>query len=76
LVSFCVLSLTATIPCVASVPSFTDVFVSGTDGYHTPSKGLIDGIEYDGHRPNAYLEKFAIGLKGNQKVTGGKVSGD
>jgi len=35
LVSFCVLSLTATIPCVASVPSFTDVFVSGTDGYHT-----------------------------------------
>ncbi|MDB6063183.1 MAG: nitrate transporter substrate-binding protein [Verrucomicrobiaceae bacterium] len=32
-----------------------------------PQKGPLDGIEYDGTKPNAYLEKFAIGLKGNQK---------
>jgi sialidase-1 len=35
LVFFCVLWLTTTILSAASVPSFTDVFVSGTDGYHT-----------------------------------------
>jgi sialidase-1 len=35
LVSFCVLLLTATILSAGSAPSFADVFVSGTDGYHT-----------------------------------------
>ena len=33
----------------------------------------LDGIEFDGRQPNAYLEKFAIGLKGAQKVEGGAV---
>jgi nitrate/nitrite transport system substrate-binding protein len=43
-------------------------FPFGTDGYRPPTKEVIDGMEYDGRKPNAYLEKFAIGLKGNQKA--------
>jgi nitrate/nitrite transport system substrate-binding protein len=43
-------------------------FPSGTDGYRPPTRDFIDGVEYDGRKPNAYLEKFAIGLKGNQKA--------
>jgi nitrate/nitrite transport system substrate-binding protein len=39
-----------------------------TDGYRAPTKEFIDGIEYDGRAPNAYLEKFKIGLKGAQKA--------
>lgn len=33
-----------------------------------PVKSPLDGIEYDGNKPNDYLEKFSIGLKGNQKA--------
>jgi nitrate/nitrite transport system substrate-binding protein len=36
-----------------------------TDGYRPPTADFIDGIEYDGRLPNAYLEKFVIGLKGS-----------
>jgi nitrate/nitrite transport system substrate-binding protein len=39
-----------------------------TDGYRPPTADFIDGIEYDGRLPNAYLEKFAIGLKGQDVV--------
>jgi nitrate/nitrite transport system substrate-binding protein len=46
-------------------------FPAGTDGYRPPTKDFIDGVEYDGRKPNAYLERFAIGLKGNQRVSGG-----
>lgn len=38
-------------------------FPFDTDGYRPPTSDFIDGIEYDGRRPNAYLGKFAIGLK-------------
>lgn len=34
-----------------------------TDGYKPVTGDFIDGIEYDAHKPNAYLKKFAIGLK-------------
>lgn len=37
--------------------------VPETDGYRPPTAEFIDGIEYDGHQPNAYLKKFSIGLK-------------
>jgi len=30
-----------------------------------PLADTIDGITYDGRTPNAYLEQFAIGLKGD-----------
>ena len=35
------------------------------DGVREPLADTIDGITYDGHTPNAYLEQFAIGLKGD-----------
>lgn len=37
-------------------------------GFKMPTKEFIDGIEYDGTKPNAYIEKFSIGLKGEQKL--------
>lgn len=34
-----------------------------TDGYRPVQRGFIDGNHYDGRRPNAYLEQFAIGFQ-------------
>lgn len=34
-----------------------------TDGFKAPTSDFIDGIEYDGTKPNDYLKKFPIGLK-------------
>jgi nitrate/nitrite transport system substrate-binding protein len=42
-------------------------------GFKAPSSDFIDGIVFDGTKPNDYLTKFPIGLKGKQKVVGGKV---
>jgi len=50
-------------------------FPFGTDGYRAPQSEFIDGITFDGHAPNAYLEQFPIGLKGDQKVVGAGVQG-
>jgi nitrate/nitrite transport system substrate-binding protein len=36
-------------------------------GFKPPQKEFIDGITYDGTKPNAYLKQFKIGLKGNEK---------
>ncbi|MBT9098569.1 ABC transporter substrate-binding protein [Methylovulum psychrotolerans] len=39
-----------------------------------PSQNFfIDKMAFDANKPNAYLEQFPIGLKGKQKVVGGKV---
>ncbi|MGR5178338.1 CmpA/NrtA family ABC transporter substrate-binding protein [Vibrio mediterranei] len=38
------------------------------DGFRAPQKHFIDNIVYDGTKPNSYLEKFSIGLKGKDKV--------
>ncbi len=38
------------------------------DGFKPEQKGFIDKISYDGKKPNAYLEKLTIGLKGKDKV--------
>jgi nitrate/nitrite transport system substrate-binding protein len=35
---------------------------------------FIDKIAFDANKPNDYLAKFPIGLKGKQKVVGGKVT--
>jgi nitrate/nitrite transport system substrate-binding protein len=43
-------------------------FPAATDGYRPPTTDFIDGIAYDGRKPNAYIDRFTIGLKGNQKV--------
>ncbi len=45
-----------------------DDFPFGSDGYRPTTKEFIDGIEYDGRKPNDYIGKFGIGLKGNQKA--------
>ncbi|MNE15251.1 Bicarbonate transport ATP-binding protein CmpC [compost metagenome] len=37
-------------------------------GYRGPQDGFIDGLLYDGRHPNAYLQQFAIGLKGDERV--------
>jgi len=37
--------------------------VPKTKGFKPPTKEFIDGIEYDGTKPNEYLKKFPIGLK-------------
>lgn len=34
-----------------------------TDGFKPATADFIDGVSYDGKDPNAYLQKFAIGLK-------------
>jgi nitrate/nitrite transport system substrate-binding protein len=46
-----------------------------SDGFKAPTKDFIDGMEYDGRKPNAYIDAFAIGLRGQQKVEGGHVVG-
>jgi nitrate/nitrite transport system substrate-binding protein len=43
-------------------------FPLASDGYRGPQTGFIDGVTFDGRKPNDYLSKFRIGLKGNQKA--------
>ncbi len=37
-------------------------------GFRSPTSDFIDGVTYDGKKPNAYLKKFKIGLKGKEKI--------
>ena len=38
------------------------------DGFRAPQTHFIDNITYDGKKPNDYLKKFKIGLKGKEKL--------
>ena len=38
------------------------------DGFRAPQTHFIDNIVYDGKAPNAYINKFAIGLKKGDKL--------
>jgi nitrate/nitrite transport system substrate-binding protein len=38
-------------------------FPSDSDGFKAPQSEFIDGVTYDGHKPNEYLMQFPIGLK-------------
>lgn len=49
--------------------------VPETDGFRGEQSGFIDGITYDGSKPNDYLGKFKIGLKKGQTVTAKGVTG-
>jgi nitrate/nitrite transport system substrate-binding protein len=42
-------------------------------GFRPPQNEFIDAVEYDGLVPNAYLESFGIGLKGQSRVVGNAV---
>lgn len=48
-------------------PSEFPEFTTET-GYKPAQKHFIDNIVYDGSQPNAYLDKFAIGLKNDSKL--------
>lgn len=37
-------------------------------GFRPPQTEFIDEVVFDGRKPNAYLEKFSIGLKGKDKI--------
>jgi nitrate/nitrite transport system substrate-binding protein len=52
-----------------------DDFPWTSDGYRAPQSEFIDGIVFDGRKPNDYLKKFPIGLKDDQRVDGTKVVG-
>lgn len=45
---------------------FSDV--DNETGFRPPHSHFIDNITYDGRSPNAYLEQFSIGLKGDQQI--------
>jgi len=52
-----------------------DDFPWDTDGYRAVTAENIDGIPYDGRKPNAYIDSLPIGLKGKQLVAGTDVVG-
>jgi nitrate/nitrite transport system substrate-binding protein len=39
------------------------------DGYRAPTSDFIDGVAYDGRKPNAYIDSLKIGLKGAERPT-------
>jgi nitrate/nitrite transport system substrate-binding protein len=43
-------------------------FPMKTDGFKGPQDGFIDGVVYDGRKPNDYLNRLKIGLKAADKV--------
>ncbi|MEP5569825.1 MAG: CmpA/NrtA family ABC transporter substrate-binding protein [Halioglobus sp.] len=47
----------------AEFPAFAD-----ESGFRGPQSEFIDGKVFDGSKPNAYLEQFPIGLKGDDVV--------
>ena len=49
-------------------------FPFDTDGFKEPTDAFIDGVEYDGRKPNDYLQMLAIGLKGTQRIDGATVT--
>ncbi|MFT4096053.1 MAG: CmpA/NrtA family ABC transporter substrate-binding protein [Rhodoblastus sp.] len=51
-------------------------FPVGSDGYKAPTSEFIDGVTYDGKKPNAYIDSLKIGLKGKQTVEGSDVVGN
>lgn len=50
------------------VPATTFSSLEGVDGFRSPQTHFIDGIVYNGKKPNDYINKFSIGLKANDKI--------
>jgi len=46
--------------------------VPDTDGYKAPTGDFIDGVVYDGRKPNEYLAKFRVGLQSSGAPAPGK----
>ena len=51
---------------LASAEQFPDFATE--DGFRNPQTHFIDGIVYNGQKPNEYIEKFPIGLTSGQKL--------
>jgi nitrate/nitrite transport system substrate-binding protein len=51
---------------VMSAADFPDFATE--EGFKAPQTHFIDGITYDGRKPNEYLTKFKIGLKNDEKI--------
>ena len=58
---------------IADGNATADQFDFDADGYRAPSADFIDGVSYDGTKPNAYIDSLTIGLKDGQTVAGGEV---
>jgi nitrate/nitrite transport system substrate-binding protein len=43
-------------------------FPMTSDGFHGQQGGFIDGVTFDASKPNDYLGRFQIGLKGSETV--------
>jgi nitrate/nitrite transport system substrate-binding protein len=50
------------------VPASEFSSLKGEDGYRAPQTHFIDNLVYDGTKPNEYINKFTIGLKGKDKL--------
>jgi nitrate/nitrite transport system substrate-binding protein len=46
-----------------------------TDGYRAPTADFIDGVTYDGRKPNQYIDSLGIGLKSDETIVGAEVAG-
>ncbi|GAB5429516.1 MAG: CmpA/NrtA family ABC transporter substrate-binding protein [Devosia indica] len=44
-----------------------------SSGYREPTAEFIDGVTYDGTKPNAYIDSLPIGLKTGDSVVGAEV---
>jgi nitrate/nitrite transport system substrate-binding protein len=61
---------------IAEGKAKSEDFPWNSDGYREPTSEFIDGVRYDGRRPNDYLKALTIGLKGDQRVDGAKIVGN
>ena len=50
------------------LPSVTSAAFATETGYRAPQSEFIDAVVFDGRKPNAYLDQFAIGLKGDKTL--------
>ncbi len=58
---------------IADGHATADMFDFDADGYREPTALFIDGVSYDGTKPNAYIDSLKIGLKDGQTVSGGQI---
>ncbi len=58
---------------VADGLASADQFDLDEDGYRDPTAAFIDGISFDPHQPNAYIDSLPVGLKGAETVQNGEV---
>jgi nitrate/nitrite transport system substrate-binding protein len=51
----------------------TDFPTENESGFKPVNANFIDKVSFDAKKPNDYLNGFSIGLKGKQRIAGGKV---